>query len=401
MARPAALSLLEAALRTQVPEDRTSEILAYTLAHDPAARRALCDLARATWHNERTVVTQRRVTKADRIDIELTMFADGTVHVIWIEVKEWAAEQPEQLIRYARELGRLYPECSTLVALARANDHSILASAAKPFLAADDGEVAGERTATVITWQDLGASLDGVGRDRDPFGRRTWRRYARDRAVPVEQRDLKDLLDYLERRGLVEPETRITSADVSVAARAESVLSAIERLLDRTTAVLPRFKDQQIKRYHGMSYDNRNVPATGWPAELNAGSTTWLGLEFSNVDDGAVADALGEPVITVSYVFDQATPEAAEALRDKRWPLPEEVSVYTWQTPRYMSVFTVVMYLSELASTGPTFSEQVEALVKATRDGIARLEGLPDPRSSGRSSEGPTDPMGTGVRSDE
>lgn len=115
VARPAALSLLEAALRTQVPEDRTSEILAYTLGHDPAARRALCDLARATWQKERTIVTQRRVTNADRIDIELSLFGDGTVHVMWIEVKEWAAEQPEQLVRYARELRRLYPEHSTLV----------------------------------------------------------------------------------------------------------------------------------------------------------------------------------------------------------------------------------------------------------------------------------------------
>lgn len=199
----------------------------------------------------------------------------------------------------------------------------------------------------------------------------------------------------------MEPETRITSADVSVAARAESVLSAIERLLDRTTAVLPPFKDQQIKRYHGASYDNRNVPARGWPAELNAGSTTWLGLEFSNDDEGVAADALGEPVITVSYVFDQATLEAAEALLDKRWPLPEEVSVYTWQTPRYMSVFTIVMYLSELASTGATFSAQVEALVKATREGIARLEALPDPRATGRSGEAPTGTRGDGFPSDQ
>jgi hypothetical protein len=165
--RPAE-TLLEAALRRpRSPEDRATEILACCLASDSDARQRFCQLVKAPPLEDAELVTQRRVTPEDRIDCELRHISGHVLHVMWIEVKVGTAiEQPHQLERYARQLRRLYPGQSTLVALAPAND-PILSSAREPLTLADETVVT-DHKAEPLTWPDLAYALDGVGRERDP-----------------------------------------------------------------------------------------------------------------------------------------------------------------------------------------------------------------------------------------
>jgi hypothetical protein len=75
---------------------------------------ALLDRIHLARHHEREVVTQQATLAGRRVDIELRL-VDGArvLHVIWLELKEWAREQPEQLADYARDLALRYAGRST------------------------------------------------------------------------------------------------------------------------------------------------------------------------------------------------------------------------------------------------------------------------------------------------
>jgi hypothetical protein len=60
--------------------------------------------------------------------------------------------------------------------------------------------------------------------------RRRWRQAARNDDATTRQRNLADLLGYLEREGIVDPNDPITTSDAHVIHRAQPLLEAIARL---------------------------------------------------------------------------------------------------------------------------------------------------------------------------
>jgi hypothetical protein len=71
------------------------------------------------WRAER--VSTQESTDEGRVDLTMLLVNDDGEHLVWIEVKAGALEQPKQLERYARELRERIGR-GTLVALAEAGD---------------------------------------------------------------------------------------------------------------------------------------------------------------------------------------------------------------------------------------------------------------------------------------
>lgn len=372
-------SLLEAALRTDIGEDRTTDLLACLLGLDVEARRAFLDLVEAPWLATVEILTQRLLPGVGRVDVELRLTQGSRLHVIWIEAKVGtAAEQPRQLYRYARALRNLYGRRGTLVALAP--DHDRLFNSAREPLKIDDRVVAC-RTAVPMTWAQLGKSLENVGEQR---GGRRWRSGTAAEGARADQRTLANFLDYLVREGLVEPNDPISSTDAFVARRYYSLLDpkqgAIARLLDLATSQITLVADSPpFKSWTYGVWQGRHVPwPGGWATQLNEEGRTSADLFFApNDDEDRVDEPRDEPAFFAALVFDPAPPSVVEMLSDPQWLLPADVMRHA--RSRYVRL-TKLLYLSELAVRGVTLSQQAESLATWASARFAELQMLPDPR---------------------
>lgn len=376
MSPVAAPTLLTAALRTRTPEDRVTDVLAYLLQHDSGARDAFCDLVNAPRLAHADVMTQR-IVEGERIDCEVRLTEGTALHVIWIEVKVGTAdEQPRQLERYACSLWRLYPHRHTLVALAPTDDR-LLTSADRALSC--EGEPVADRTATRLTWEELGAALSEVGAAR---GGRQWRRSAQRADERADQRALADVIDHLEREGLVPSEEPIRSSDAHVAGRAYDLLDAkagaIPRLLELAIADVEAFRGQEVVHWGAPFWHGRSAPwPGGWPNELNKLGSTYATLFFAPHDQERRDEARLEPAFFASINFERVSPDLLALITDPEVWIRDSVIVHP---ERRNARISKVLYLSELAVRGITLSLQGEALGKWAASSFGQLADLPDPR---------------------
>lgn len=365
-------------------EDRVTEILAHVLQHDLGALNAFSKLLGLGEFAEMTVSTQHLLIGGRRVDLALQLSGSASSHVLWVEVKIDALEQQNQLFDYARELARLYPMRSTLVALApRGHDLLIRANEQHDF-----GDGQGDRPlALAVTWQEVANRFEHEGRRRG-HGLH-WRSSALGETAEARQRTLLEFLSYLERRGLSMTDDPLTLTDAIVASRAEQLLDdrggAIMRLLDRAASEVEGPSGGTPTQWSwpgkgmctGMGY-SWPLDASIWPARLNPGGVTAAGLCFVTTDQ---RDRPREPrdqaVFLATLEFEPAAPTAVAALSDPHWLLPEHVSVNI--KDRKAARVSTIRYLSEVATSGITLSEQATALAGWATVSFAELLALPLP----------------------
>ena len=321
MSPRAARSLLEAVLRRDPGEDRVTEVLASYLQSDPDAVRGLCGHLRVRPLANATVLTQHSIPNVlGRVDCELRLSEGNRLHVVWIEVKTdiGTVEQPSQLQRYARELKRIHPDESTLVALAP-RGHAIFDSADEE-LVIESRRVA-DRTAEKLTWDELGRVLEAGAVRSD--GRR-WRSLARDPDAPAGRRMLVDFLSYLEKEELVRPDEPITSFDAHVVHRGDALLAekrgAIARLLVMAQERLSRIDAQQARVWWGGSLQGHYIPWTeGWPAEILQGGRADFQIGVVPTDENQCDVPRLEPAFYAGLSFEGIDRDALDVLRRPGW----------------------------------------------------------------------------------
>ena len=105
--RPASDSILDAVERTDLHEDRLTEVLACVAQVNVALAAALVRMAGLEPRpSERYEVgTQRGTPSGRRVDMEIAAY-DGLARtkLVWVEAKDGAVYQPDQLADYAREV---------------------------------------------------------------------------------------------------------------------------------------------------------------------------------------------------------------------------------------------------------------------------------------------------------
>lgn len=170
--RPASDSLLSAVERTDVGEDRLTEVLA-CVAHV----------------NQRYAVGTQRVTPAGRrVDMEIATYRGLERRgLVWIEVKAGAAYQLNQLQDYAEQVkDPVYGEA----------DGKVL-TIIPPDIAPDVDIAPGPRWNSK-TWSEVALAADRLGRD---WGRAMWRGAAMQPSAPAQWRYLAELVRRLEEKG--------------------------------------------------------------------------------------------------------------------------------------------------------------------------------------------------------
>ena len=196
-------------------------------------------------HHEREVVTQQATPAGRRVDIELRL-VDGArlQHVIWLELKEWAREQPEQLADYARDLALRYTGRSTFVALAP-RGHGVLDVARLTV-----------PPATPLSWEEVAIACDQTGTGAYGSG---WRRRPADPEARAGSRILLEFLGLLQSRGVVSAVEPLEVLDVLVGLRSEAVLThpdgSVACLLDAAAAELAEYEVD---------------PSSSWPKQRQA-----------------------------------------------------------------------------------------------------------------------------------
>lgn len=209
-------------------EDWLTEFLAYVLNTDPDARDALGVLLHLPRYREGSVTTQLPLLNGRRVDLELQLQDDTAWHVVWIEAKIDAEEQPNQLLDYRTELLRRYGTRGSLVALGK-DGSEILTTALERHVIPPLREPT--QLAEPVSWQQLSRAFDHVGADR--AGGARWRRDANQAATPTVQRTLHDFLHYLQGRGLAMNDDPLTLTDGLVASRGPELFDKRDGLISR------------------------------------------------------------------------------------------------------------------------------------------------------------------------
>jgi hypothetical protein len=372
MSPSAADLFVEAYARTQVPEDRLTELLALLLAGDKRFRSRFCHLVGVPDLLHVDVRTQRRLRTGRRVDLEVILRHDTNVHVVWIEVKAGALEQPNQLKDYSKELDVLYPGRHTLVALAPSGD-KIFATAA--LLRSD-----GRQLARAISWQMIREQINQSALERAKTGM-PWRKSAIDEDASAELRVLAEIDGYLDTNRRVLRLMR----DEPLQTTDSLVLSRYRDLIDKgglvdallTTAVglsgVANPERWDWRDYRGYVLPRLAVPA--WGPGLNASRAPTLQLWFATTDlEDRPEEPRNQPVVLASLVFDPADEHCRLSVRNSSWP--EGVLPHADSTQARLSM---TIYLAELATSGVTLASQAEYLWNWAEQAFRRLAQLAPP----------------------
>lgn len=354
-------------------EDRLTELLAHVLAADDLFRTRFCRLCGVPALANADLRTQRRLSTGRRVDLELLARENGARHVVWVEVKAGALEQPSQLHDYADELHRLYGDHGTLVALAPKGD--------RIFEHARTTGRLGRPLARSLTWQQVDEAIRQTGQERAGM---SWRDEAALARTSALQRTLLDFHAYLQRRKeplAIMPDDPLQVTDALALSRVPALLDRgglIDTILDLAAAYV---SDRAIERWDDRDWRGRvfrNLDPPGWAAELvNEGGavTAQLWYCWTDVDDRP-DEPRHQPIFLASLVFERPTEDGRVALADPQWSLPDwAVSCMSARNPR----ISAIRYLAEVATAGITLGAQAEALGTWARDKLVVLKALSRP----------------------
>jgi hypothetical protein len=376
VARSARKTLLEAAFVTRIGEDVLTEMLAHVLVTDDDVTAGVAEavgLDGEKWRAER--VSTQESTPEGRVDLTMSLVNDDGEHLVWIEVKAGALEQPKQLERYARELRERIGR-GTLVALAEAGD-PLLRRAREQGLAAP------------LSWQQVLDLCTRVAEDRDLGDGREWRRRARSSEAPARQRTLAEFCWYLERRRVAVNIEAVTDEDVIAAARTERLLidgGTIDQLLLSASAGLAGFargetystsgSGDRIGLERGLALTPTEASAS-WLVEQRAVAELW----FSTAGyDELGRDVEGEPSFYTGFTFAApVTPAVAEALRNPAWQKELPDGVFVAGVEGWGIWLVSARSLSELARAGDSFADQAAALATWCEESLRAIGGAHPP----------------------
>lgn len=377
VSRRAPRLIVEAFERTQVHEDQLGELFALTLQTHDELLDALLDRIHVARHREREVVTQQATPVGRRVDIELRLVDRARLqHVIWLELKEWAREQPEQLADYARDLALQYPGRSTLVALAP-RGHRVLdvASSTVP-------------PATPLSWEEVAIACDQAGISAYGSG---WRRGLTAAEARAGSLILIELLGLLQSRGVVSAAEPLAVVDVLVGLRSDALLThpdgSIACLLEAAAAELVDYeldpssswpKQRGIAAWQGRILTPRASPPP-WPfvtREWNGVAT----LAFQPSDKWTLAKRgpREQPIFVAGFIFDPAPANMISAMDDVAWTaqLPDDVAIEVHK--KSLQILKWV-YMSEVVTWGITISEQAQALADWAGNSMRAIASLAPP----------------------
>lgn len=231
---PRADSLVLAALRTEGPENRLTELFAVVLAEHERFARGIFEQADLPLpHDELQLEARTQIAvRLGIVDLEALAWSGTGTSRLWCEDKRDADFQHEQLERYRESM----PAGSgRLVAVVRDRNK------------VEAREYCARVGAKLLTWEGVATIADQAGRG-STHSRGRWRREARRPYAPSQQRVLSDFLGYMEKELgiLTEPLTTAHAA----ALRDAGIAGDVARFIF----------DQAVER---SSYEK--VPGQEWP----------------------------------------------------------------------------------------------------------------------------------------
>lgn len=369
--RPASDSILSAVERTDLHEDRLTEILACVAQVNAGLAAALVRMAGLDPRpSERYAVgTQRGTPGGRRVDMEIAVYDGPTrTKLIWVEAKDGAVYQPGQLSDYAEQVrDPVFGE----------PDGRVL-TIIPPTMGAESDPRWETRT-----WSDVAVAADRLGHEWGrEAGRPLWRQAAMEPDAPSQWRYLADLVRGLEEReyARVEP---LTPEDVIAAQRHVS--------LSETLRALRRGARQYV---HGAEPTESGGLAVGWNQQFEPTDKKW----FSDVEQFGKAypqllyyhredwtpNQLGAPAFCAGITFEKPSKATRYALTDEAWlaRLSDGVMVVEGKMLKGGGkVLRVVRtkYLSELIVAGASLDEQARALGTWANEAISELMDGPAP----------------------
>jgi hypothetical protein len=342
--------------RTDVAEDRLTEVLACVAdVNQRFARELGCMAGVKPREGERYAVgTQRGTPSGRRVDLELGIYQGlRRTGLVWIEVKEEAVFQPNQLRDYAEQVrdpvhGEPNGKVLTITPPGRALPEIDTAPGAPQWEAKD--------------WSEVALAADQLGREWGRAeGERRWRRAAMERSAETQWRYLAELVSHLEEKGYARMEP-LTAEDVVAARRVEAFLKALDSLIravrDDIDGVTRKRNTRRVHAYGAWQHFVPTEPK--WFSDPERFAEAYPELLYWP-EDTLTPDRRDAPVFFAGLTFSKPSDDTLYALADEEWQrrLPDGFTVSG--DKRYMHVFRA-KYLSQLIVAGGTFDEQARAL---------------------------------------
>lgn len=362
MSRRAERSILRAAERTVISEDRLTEMMATALvAHRGLAAKlyehAYQAAAPDTLAAEAS--TQHQAGRDARVDLVVDFITDAGQRTLWLENKIWAVFQHQQLERYADAAGdRIDVAC--LLPSGREREVP-----------------AGTRT---LTWHDVAEWVDTCGREHAPDAT-DWRVNAFTPGTPVEVAVLADFLDEIERRTGVIMQG-LSSDDARALGGVNDLLTRGQALMDGAIDAAGLERDPQgeslikLKGSHAWQHVAWSGDSSGW-GRLDAAcqpEVYWAGDGFYSGYTGQATISAGItiPIASGLVLLDQGqeiqtwrskiSQDGFDVSHDKHW-----VRVFAhWP-------------LEDLVAERPTLSEQINTLGTWLQQRLQMIEATPPP----------------------
>lgn len=351
--RPASQSILSAVERTEVQEDRLTEVLACVTQVNRGLGAALLTMAGLRIHErERYVVgTQRGTPGGRRVDMEIAVY-DGLrrTKLVWIEAKDGAAYQPNQLSDYAEQVrDRVVgdPDGRVLTII-------------PPGMGPELDPTPGPARWTTTTWSEVALAAERVGQAWGrKNGSRRWRSRALEPSAPAEWRYLVDIIGRLEEKGYARMDP-LSPEDVIAAQRYEGTKKALEDMVKAAAQSLDGLEVTKDRGIAGGAYCQLAPPTSKWFSDSERYGNAYPELLYYREDDWT-PDRLGAPAFCAGITFSEPGRETRVLLGDEAWQagLPQGVTV---GGNGHILRVVRTMYLSELIVTGSTFEEQLRAL---------------------------------------
>lgn len=360
--RPASDSILSAVERTDVSEDRLTEVLACVAQVNAGLAAVLVTMAGLeSYPGERYAVGTQRVTPSGRrVDMEIATYQGlARTRLVWIEAKDGAAYQPNQLSDYAKEVrDPVYGEP------AHGRVLTIIPPKMRPEL---DTRRGADRWVTK-TWSDVALAADRLGRAWGrKAGKHRWNQAAMAPAAPSQWRYLAELVRRIEEKGYARMQP-LAPEDVITAQRSVALSRTLQELVRAVSKEVVALEQTKLRRpsggFHGIRggcYQVLEATTDRWFSDKERFGNAYPELLYHH-DDDWTADRLGAPAFWAGITFNQISDSTRHRLSDEGWQaeLPDDIRV--GGTGRLMRVGRT-KYLSELIVAGATLDEQAQALI--------------------------------------
>jgi hypothetical protein len=345
-------SLIRAA-RTEIREDRLTELFAIVLDAHPVVARQILERAELPSEGAVEVSTQVRTHRGKRVDLQLVAL-DADQHVVgrlWSEHKTGSGYGPEQLPNYAAELAE-FPGDTKLITIVDRLDQV-------------EADARWER----LTWQWVANMMTEVGYTEDG---REWRQRASKGGAPARQRLLHELLSYLEEEHgtVLDP---ISHLDVIAFARANRTSDVLVSVMGRAAELSRLTPDGPVgsspKDDWGTYWQLFKRPGS-WGerlegyAELHAGDEDlWT---YPRVGEPAFGAGFTLPVKYYDLLRDSSNREWWQGVEGEGFSVAADVDGY------YARVYRT-KYVAELISAGD-MDAQATVLARWMDDSVDALE---------------------------